>query len=136
MPQRIKHIDAIARDLKRDVLLVTFGKTSILAPPCDWKICEPRQRLIRSLEALGIAWTPCARFARTDAISAYAGEMFLDVNVDENDASYRAVCDLLEFPDGEPRDPNVILWLVPPALALKNAHRDEAGFWEKWARGW
>ncbi|WP_340122667.1 hypothetical protein [Methylobacter svalbardensis] len=45
----------------------------------------------------------------------------------------RYLRDYLENPDGSMRFETVGFWVLPLETAMKNAHHDESGFWERWA---
>ncbi|MBA9857229.1 MAG: hypothetical protein GXP07_24150 [Betaproteobacteria bacterium] len=64
---------------------------------------------------------------------SYAGEVYLDVPFDRRNALYRKVQAFLEHPDGTMKFSDVGFYIVPLELAMKNAHHDEPGFWERWA---
>ena len=63
----------------------------------------------------------------------YLGNIYIDVAFDENDPQYQLVRKYLENPDGTPRNKRVRFYYLPLEHAMKNAHHDEPGFWEKWA---
>ena len=64
---------------------------------------------------------------------SYAGEIFIDVPFDETDSQYRKLQAFLEHADGTSRFDDVRFFVVSLALAMKNAHHDEPGFWDRWA---
>ena len=64
---------------------------------------------------------------------SYAGEVFIDVPFDETNLQYQKVQVFLEYPDGTMRFDGVKFYVVTLEFAMKNAHHDEPGFWEKWA---
>lgn len=63
----------------------------------------------------------------------YLGNIYIDVPFDESDSKYQLVREYLEKPDGTPRDERVRFYYLPLEIAMKNAHHDEPGFWDKWA---
>lgn len=46
---------------------------------------------------------------------------------------YQTVRYYLEQMDGTMRFPTVRFYVLPLEHAMKNAHHDEPGFWERWA---
>ncbi|MBU9454253.1 hypothetical protein KTE10_10405 [Burkholderia multivorans] len=64
---------------------------------------------------------------------SYAGEIFIDVPFDETDSEYRKVKAFLEHPDDTMRFDDVRFYVVTLQIAMKNAHHDEPGFWDRWA---
>lgn len=140
MPQLIDHIDKIARDKKRDVLLLTFhdkafkkaGKSEIF-PNFDYSKCKPRQKIITWLTENNIPFSPCGNVANTSGMYPYLGQLYIDVPFDENDPAYQKLVNHLEYPDGTMKIDGVLFGYYPLELAMKNAHHDEPGFWDKWA---
>jgi hypothetical protein len=143
MPRLIKHIDKIAREKNRTVLFVSFepedgsGAMSLMHAPnhsySDYEDDANRAELIAWLDAKGIGWEICGHIASENEWIAYNGNIYLDVPWNETDSQFVKVQELLETPHGDPRNPKVKLWACDLELAMKNAHHDEPGFWEKWA---
>lgn len=139
MPQLIEFIDAIARKKGRDVLFVCFGpaddETDSLREGGwhDWENDPNRIDLIAWLKAKGIGWSLCGGFASENTMSSYQGEIYLDVPFDKADPVYQALSNRLENPDETRKIPGVTFCYVPLECAMRNAHHDEPGFWEKWA---
>lgn len=152
MPMLIEHIDAIARQKQRDVLYLTFQP-----PGCDpqslhsldfyeeeddldaegasynWREDPKREEICQWLTAHQINWQECGDIANENVMCSYEGQIYLDVPFDENDPQYCLLRDYLEHPDGTMRFATMTFYYLPLASALKNAHHDEPGFWEKWA---
>jgi hypothetical protein len=140
MPMLIEHIDAIARKKQRDVLNIEFH-------PVNWGMdCEDdswraydynqdtrRATVIAWLDGHNILWQKCGPVASETGFRSYLGEIYVDVPFDVNDPQYQLVCNYLENPDGTMRDENVRWYYLPLDHAMKNAHHDEPGFWERWA---
>ncbi|QCP51596.1 hypothetical protein FAZ95_00940 [Trinickia violacea] len=78
-------------------------------------------------------WRECGPYASETVTRSYAGEVFINVPFDDRDAQYRRVQEFLEYPDGSMRFDDVKFYVVPLEDAMKNAHHDEPGFWERWA---
>lgn len=139
MPQLIEFIDAIARKKGRDVLFVRFGPVDDEIDPLweggrhDWEIDPNRIDLIAWLEAKGVAWSLCGEFASENSMSCYQGDIYLDVPFDKADPVYQVLSNRLENPDETRKIPGVTFCYLPLEIAMRNAHHDEPGFWEKWA---
>ena len=131
MPQLIKHIDKIAREKGRTVLYVTFdmtGKTTY--NPDKW---PERQALMQWLDEHDIAYHSCGNVAHEAVMESYEGQLYIDVPFDESDPKYIELRDHLEFEDGTLKIPGINFMYLPLEAAMKNAHHDEPGFWDKWA---
>ena len=140
MPQLIEHIDAIARKKQRDVLFIRFSDPLDLGddwnePPntWDWKSSTVRQAVISWLDKHQIGWCPCGDVASTNCMTSYAGQIYVDVPFDEADPVFRKLVRHLENPDGSMRLPGVLFCALALHIAMKNAHHDEPGFWDRWA---
>lgn len=129
MPQTIDYIDAIARRLQRDVLYITFERTSKHAE--HGENFKAREDVLKWMDSEGIGWEPCGPYARENVFPSYAGEVYVDVPFDEGDPQYRKLQAFLEFPDGTARFANIKFYVLSLAFAMKNAHHDEPGFWER-----
>jgi hypothetical protein len=132
MPQLLEHIDAFARKLKRDVLYLDFLKAK-RPHRADYRRLESRSGIVQWLDSEGIEWCECGPLASETVMRSYAGEIFINVPFNETDDQYRKVQAFLEYPDGTMRFEDVRFYVVTLQLAMKNAHHDEPGFWERWA---
>jgi len=132
MPQLLENIDAIARRLKRDVLYLEFLKAQ-RPHRADYRNLETRARITQWLDSEGIEWRECGQPASETVIRPYAGEVFINVLFDEADDQYRKLQAFLEYPDGTMRFDDVRFYVVTLQIAMKNAHHDEPGFWDRWA---
>ena len=145
MPMLLEHIDAIARQKGRDVLMITFypGARSFFGIEdeeekvdifdFDYKKSKARQKVIEWLNENKIVWQPCGEIANENMMIGYLGSVYLDVPFDPENETYRKLNEYLENPDGSSKVKGVTLWALTLELALKNKHHDEPGFWEKWA---
>lgn len=136
MPLLIEHIDAIARQKQRGVLSVDFRPTTANIGErfrYDYEDDERRKALLAWLDQQGIAWCCCAHVASEHGFEAYAGQIYIDLALDESDPKYCLLRDHLEYPDGSMRDSHVTFYYLPLEEAMRNAHHDEPGFWERWA---
>lgn len=132
MPELIEHIDTIARKKQRDVLYIRFY-TDDTVRTYDYRKDPERQCVIEWLDEHHVAWQPCGPVANEHVMRPYQGDIYVDVPFDVADAQFRQLQVYLENPDGTMRHPSVIFAYYPVALALKNAHHDEPGFWDRWA---
>jgi len=139
MPQLIEHIDAIARKKMRGVLFVVFhaadnpnGRNTLL-DSFDWERAPVRKSLCRWLTEQRIPWCECGEVANERCMRSYQGQVFVDVPFDEMDPKFRQVREYLEHPDGSMRFETATFCYLSLELAMKNAHHDAPGFWEKWA---
>ncbi len=138
MPQLIQHIDQIAREKQRAVLFLLFKKPDShpdddFGLSFDYEGCAARNEIQAWLTANDIEYCNCAEFASENCMMPYQGQLYIDVPFDENDPQYRKLAGYLENPDGSMKLPGVLFCYLPLEKALKNAHHDEPGFWEKWA---
>lgn len=136
MPMIIEHIDAIARELQKNVLFITFNHQNnddnfSNSNRYIWKEDILRKAICNWLTEQKIIWRPCHYFANEDFMRRYEGQIFLDVPYDETDPLYLLVRDYLENSDGSMRFKTVGFWHLLLEQAMTNAHHDEACFWEK-----
>lgn len=100
----------------------------------SWVKCSPRQDPVREsvlnwLDEQGISWQPCGEVANENALHAYRGDLYVDAPFDPSDVRFQELLAYLENPDGTMRHPSVTFEYYPLAMAMKNAHHDEPGFW-------
>ena len=153
MPQIIQHIDAIARQKQRDVLLIVCGKQAVMnimqeysdgdvsdgeyffALSNDWKTSGNRPKVIDWLNANDVKWQPCAGIADVLVIEdGYAGAVYVDLPYDTTLPKYKKLEAFLEHSDGSRVFPDVLFCCLTLRLAMENTEHDEPGFWERWAR--
>lgn len=133
MPSLIDHIDAIARRKQRDVLSIRFVTRETDRRAYDYPQDPERLRVISWLDEHGIAWQPCGCVADENCMSSYRGDIYVDVPFKTDHPTYQLLQPYLENPDGTMRHPTVTFEYYPLEMAMKNAHHDEPGFWERWA---
>lgn len=63
----------------------------------------------------------------------YLGQIYIDVRFETSDPTYQRLCNYLEKPDGTMVFDGAKFCYYPLSEAMKNAHHNEPGFWEKWA---
>ena len=137
MPQLLRHIDAIARQEGRDVLYVKFfsdikSMDDIMNLP-DWETLPIRKQIIEWLDTQKLSWVECGEWASVNYMIPYLGTIYIKVPYDEANPEYQKIQNYLENPDGTMRFESAIFCVTPLEYAMKNAHHDEPGFWEKWA---
>ncbi len=136
MPQLIDHIDRIARKQQRDVLFLMFSATPCTRaeeyqPLDDFEASASRQAILQWCCDNGIRAIPCGGVGSENFMESYSGQLYLDVPYDEQDPVYKKIDNYLNYPDGTSRFADVIFCYLPLEMAMKNAHHDEPGFWEK-----
>lgn len=140
MPQIIQLIDQIAREKQRDVLYLEFNpkpsEDDFFGDSNERYSFEHdpvRKKILNDLTEMGVSWRPCGHIANENYMASYCGQIYLDVPFDKELSLYQKLEQYLEYPDGSMRFENVRFYALPLSVAMKNAHHDEAGFWEKWA---
>lgn len=133
MPQLIDHIDAIARQKKRDVLYIVFSAIGRPRAMTNWDKHPSRKVIVQWLDEKGIPWQPCAGIANANRLDSYQGQVYIDIPFDRALPEYIELEAFLENPDGTMRLPGATFGYLPLEHAMKNAHHDEPGFWEQWA---
>jgi len=140
MPQILKHIDKIAREKKRDVLYIVFNEQKndndldiekYLS--YDYKEDKTRQELLKWLDENNIPYEKCGPTASENGWESYRGQLYIDVPMDEKDERYLKLNEHLEDEKGDVKIEGIGYYFLPLKVAMKNAHHDEPGFWEKWA---
>lgn len=92
-----------------------------------------RKQIITWLDQNQIGWCPCGHIANENFMMSYSGRIYIDVPYDVANAAYQRLRDYLKFPHGSMRFAGVKFWNLPLETAMKNAHHDEPGFWDRWA---
>lgn len=120
MPVLIEHIDAIARSKQRAALYLEF----------DAGADAQRAQMLAWLDAQGMAWRECGPFCDGTGFQSYRGQVYIDVPYDDSLPQYRTLRDHLEHADGSMRQDGVRFYYMPLEMAMRNAHHDEAGYWD------
>lgn len=138
MPQVLKYIDQIAREKQRDVLYLEFSPKPSVDDVCgddngrySFRNDPIRKQILDDLTNMGVTWTSCGEFANENYMASYAGQIYLDVPFDKDLPLYQTLETYLEHPDGTMFFETVRFYVVQLKAAMKNAHHDEPGFWEK-----
>jgi hypothetical protein len=136
MAQVLEHIDKIARDKNRDVLFIVFkdAKNEIDEEfSYDYETDSVRAEFLLWLNQNNIPYQKCGPIASVNGWESYRGQLYIDVPMDENDQRYQKLNNHLENQDGTMKIAGISYYYIPLKVAMKNAHHDEPGFWEKWA---
>ncbi|CAG9172520.1 hypothetical protein LMG23992_02257 [Cupriavidus laharis] len=133
MPQMIEHIDAIARQVGRDVLYLTFFEDSAgVAVREHWTENASRKEVVAWLDANEYTWKKCGEIASDHwMVMGYRGTIYIDTAYDREDPVYLKLEHSLESPDGTLRLPKMRFWALSIGFAMCNAHQDAPGYWEK-----
>jgi hypothetical protein len=135
MPAIFEHIDAIARQKRRDVLFIEFhrvdakGKRGCLVTGFEWPRLDARQQIVEWLDKRGIKWEPCGHVEVPALIMSYRGQLYIDLPFDRGVSAYRELEALLGNPNGKMRMAGVRLCCLRYEAALRSAGRDGAGYW-------
>jgi hypothetical protein len=133
----LEHIDAIARKKGRDVLFLDFSQnigsdvSDIL--DVDWDELPVRQQAIAWLDQNQIEWRESGHIANENMMCGYRGRIYVDVPFDLENILFQKLSEHFETTEGEMKITGVAICYLPLEVAMKNAHHDEPGFWEKWA---
>ena len=131
MPMIIEHIDKIARDKKRDVIYIEFDRD--VYPSYDYEEYTERINLIKWLEKNNTNYSICGHYASENGWESYRGQLYIDIPMDDDNPKYQLLNNHLENKDGSFKIKGVSYMYLPLKIAMKNAHHDEPGFWDKWA---
>lgn len=128
MPELLYPIDAIARQRRRDVLMVSFTSNSfqdIWGRELNLEQDRLRRQIMQWLDTERIPYEKCFGFWVDGLIiTPYQGHLYLDMPHEPDCKLYQRVAAHLENADGTPRIPGVTFWLVPMSAAMENAHHD------------
>ena len=106
MPQLIQHIDEIAAQLGRPILMLRFGPDNQLGDREE--IAAKRERTLERLQQAGIAFKPCAP-PSTSGWMSYLGDVYFDVPWEPGATAYEEIVAMFEAPNGAMRDTDVPL---------------------------
>ena len=126
----VEHIDKIAREKQRDVLFVAFEGEKFKHR--RYQTYKERDEFIEYLQNNYINYDVCDYAARDDVWwDGYRGQLYIDVPFDKENEQYRLLERYLENEDGTPKMEGGMFYYLPLEIAMKNAHHDEPGYWEK-----
>ena len=126
MPQILRHIELIAQEKQRTVLLIRFGPkrkqgelpSSINAWPASMK--AKRDHLVVWLGENALGYEECFPAVALDCIEfPYDGTLYVDLVFDVTNPAYQTFISRLENADGTPRDPEVVCFYMTLEQALK-----------------
>ncbi len=129
MPQIIKTIDQIARELQRDVLMIEFQDAES-SFRLGYRKNPSRMFILDTLERCGVPYYACGPYADDTGIEGYRGQIYIDVPIVGEDRRYREVQVLMTNPGGLSRFKDAWLRYLPLEKAMENAHHDAPGYWE------
>ncbi|QIO08346.1 hypothetical protein G8D99_04475 [Acinetobacter lanii] len=113
MPQLLQHIDAIAREKNRDVLFLHFEHYQE-----DGEGDDPIRSIVLAwLEDHEIEYQPCMGLEQEGFVDTYVGDIYVDLAVDEDDATYRELCEYLEDDEGNMLLDGVLFFVLSLELA-------------------
>ena len=129
MPQPLVHIDYIARQKQRDVLLIEFHNTET-GVKLDYTLNPARKKIIEWFTASDIPPYECGGYASETRLDSYRGQIYIDVPYDKTDPVFRKVETYLENPGGSMEFDGAWFCYFPLDVCMRNAHHDLPGFWE------
>lgn len=113
MPQQLQHIDAIAREKSRDVLFLHFENYQQ-----DGEGDDPIRSIVLAwLEDHEIEYLPCMGLAQEGFVDTYAGDIYIDLAINEDDATYRELCEYLEDDEGNMLLDGVLFFVLSLEIA-------------------
>lgn len=127
MVQRIKTIDAIARERRTDTMFIAMVNRAGEATRDHPAIAEATTWLTEE----GLGWEICAGFQR-GFVSLEGGSrvIFIDAPYAPGSRTLARLEARFEREDGTPRTPGIILALLTLDEAMSNAEQDDPVFWD------
>lgn len=117
MSALLRHIDAIAREQKRDVLFLHFE--NYLEDQELEDEDNVRTEVLEWLSQNQITYMPCMGIEGEDLIGSYLGDVYLDVPFDESNATYLKLSQYLEDEDGNMKIEGVFFFVLTLDVALE-----------------
>lgn len=115
MSQLLQHIDAIAREKNRDVLFIHF-ENYVEDDQGDDPI---RSIVLAWLEDHEIAHQPCMGLEQEGFVDTYAGDIYVDLPLDETDPTYQKLSEYLEDDEGNMMLDGVLFFVLSLETALE-----------------
>ena len=112
MPQLIQHIDEIAADIGRAILMLRFGPDDQLGDRVE--ITAKRERTLERLRQAGITFRPCAP-PSTSGWMSDLGDVYFDVPWEPGSPGYEEIVRMFEAPDGAMLDADLRLCVYKAA---------------------
>lgn len=136
MLQILEHIDKIARDKKRDVLFVTFDQHLNESDAMNYFLYDYEQDQVRKefiiwLDGNNIPYQECGPIVSENGWESYRGQVYIDIPMDEQNLKYQFLNEHFENEDGSMKIESIGYSHLSYKVAMKNAHHDEPGFWDK-----
>lgn len=115
MPELLKHIDAISREKNRDVLFIHFENYEE-----DDKGDDPIRSIVLAwLEDHEIEYHACMGLEQEGYVDTYAGDIYIDLALDETDPRYQELSEYLEDDEGNMRLDGVLFFVLSLETALE-----------------
>lgn len=115
MPELLKHIDAISREKNRDVLFIHFENYEE-----DDQGDDPIRSIVLAwLEDHEIEYQPCMGLEQEGYVDTYAGDIYIDLALDETDPRYQELSEYLEDDEGNMRLDGVLFFVLSLETALE-----------------
>lgn len=115
MPKLLQHIDAIAREMNRDVLFVHFEKYE----HNDENSNSHRQEVLTWLEENEIPYVPCMGLEQEGLVDSYLGDIYIDVPFDLDNSLYLQLSNYLEDKEGEMKIEGVLFFVLYLETAIE-----------------
>ena len=115
------HIDEIARRIKRDVLWVAFEyseRGSLEKMPR--RLRQHRSKIITWLSKRNIRYQECYGVFDGALEEPYRGDVFVDLPLDNSNADFVALEEMLETAGGSSKIEGIVLYALPLKVARKN----------------
>jgi len=124
MPQDLRYTETIAIEKERGVLIVCFGPRNhgLPIPIAKMKpeLKQARDELIAFLDKNKIGYEECFPTGAQDfEVCPYDGTLYIDVEYNSEDTSYRTFIATVEKPDGTQLNPEVTCYYVSFEQVLK-----------------
>lgn len=115
MPELLKHIDAISREKNRDVLFIHFENYEE-----DDQGDDPIRSIVLAwLEDHEIEYQACMGLEQEGYVDTYAGDIYIDLALDETDPRYQELSEYLEDDEGNMRLDGVLFFVLSLETALE-----------------
>jgi hypothetical protein len=105
----------------------------IFCVDADWDNLPVRLQVIACLDKNQIKWSECGLVANENVVCGYRGRIYIDVPFGTENPVFQKLSSYFETQDGVMKIDGVVFCYLPLDVAMKNAHHDEPGFWDRWA---
>ena len=126
MAWTVQTIDALARQLRRDVVYLSFSDKL-------WEkdVDEEVEKITDWLDKRNIKWRVVENFD-PDTAWVEGGPSCLFIDIDPEQPEFSVITDKFVARDGSPAEPGFILDRLPATTALEHAERDDDAFWDRY----